>query len=78
MKRREFIGLIGCSAAASTIATLAQPREKLPRIGVLNSFVRTDLVAEEWDRAFRQRLVELGLIDGRTATSRLSMGRWKH
>jgi len=66
MRRREFIGLIGCAAAASTLATLARPQGKLPRIGVLNSFVRTDMVAQEWDRAFRERLVELGLTDGRT------------
>ena len=66
MKRREFIGLIGCAAAASTLVTFAQTWEKLPRIGVLNSLARTDLVAREWDRAFRQRFVELGLIDGGT------------
>jgi hypothetical protein len=60
MKRREFIGLIGCATAAPTLAALARPQEKLPRIGVLNPFVRTDLVAQEWDRALRQRFVELG------------------
>ena len=47
MKRREFIGLVGCATAAPTLAALAQPQEKLPRIGVLNSFVRTDLVAQD-------------------------------
>ena len=68
MRRREFIRLLGGAAATPIIwplAARAQQPEKLRRIGVLNSLARTDAVAHDWDNAFRGRLDELGLIDGR-------------
>jgi putative tryptophan/tyrosine transport system substrate-binding protein len=68
MRRREFIRLLGGAAATPIIwplAARAQQPEKLRRIGVLNSLARTDAVARDWDNAFRGRLDELGLIDGR-------------
>src|SRR5271170_6371967 len=68
MRRREFIGLVGGAAATPIVwplAARAQQSEKMRRIGVLNSLARTDAVAHDWDNAFRGRLDELGLIDGR-------------
>jgi len=64
VKRREVIALFGVGAAWPLTA-LAQQSEKIRRIGVLSSLAETDAEAQAWDAAFRKRLVELGLIDGR-------------
>jgi putative tryptophan/tyrosine transport system substrate-binding protein len=65
MRRRDLVALLS-GAAMWPLAAHAQGPEKTPRIGVLNSLGRGDAVGQEWDRAFRKRLDELGLVDGRT------------
>jgi ABC-type uncharacterized transport system substrate-binding protein len=63
MRRREFVILLGGSAAAAwPLAARAQQPGKLPTIGFLaaNPSIETQRVA-----AFVQRLRELGWIDGR-------------
>src|SRR3954471_20947404 len=63
MRRREFIGLVGCAAAAWPLAARAQQVGKLPTIGFLGASTPTgggQLLA-----AFVQRLRELGWVDGR-------------
>ena len=59
LKRREFITLLGSTAAAWPLTALAQQQAKLPRIGFLGlAFERT---AGEWLRA---GLRDLGYIEG--------------
>jgi putative ABC transport system substrate-binding protein len=64
MKRREFITLLGGTAAAWPLAARAQQPGKLPTIGFLGA--ATPSVASQLVAAFVQRLRELGWIEGRT------------
>ena len=63
MKRREFITLIGGTAAAWPLAARAQQPARLPTIGFLGS--GTISAWSPWTAAFVQRLRELGWIEGR-------------
>jgi putative ABC transport system substrate-binding protein len=68
MKRREFIGLVG-GAAALPLATRAQERGKVPRIGVLNlrtGAVTTTVMRPAWER--------LGYVEGETVLLRAAEG----
>jgi putative ABC transport system substrate-binding protein len=63
VKRREFITLLGGSAAWPLTAGAQQPG-KLPTIGFLGA--NTASAQRDWTDAFVQRLRELGWIEGRT------------
>jgi putative tryptophan/tyrosine transport system substrate-binding protein len=63
MRRREFITLLG-GTAAWPLAARAQQAAKLPVIGYLGS--ATPANQSQWVAAFAQRLRELGWMDGRT------------
>jgi putative ABC transport system substrate-binding protein len=63
LKRREFITLLGCAAAAWPVAVRAQQSGKLPTIGFLGA--ATPSVASQWFAAFVQRLRDLGWVEGR-------------
>ena len=65
MKRREFITMLGVSAAAWPLAARAQQAERMRRIGVLVGATADDLDAQARIRAFRQRLQQLGWTEGR-------------
>jgi putative ABC transport system substrate-binding protein len=61
--RRRFLAALSASALATTFAALAQPAGKVWRVGILPG----GLLAPrkfQWD-AFRQRMVELGYVEGR-------------
>jgi len=64
MRRREFIALLGGAAAAWPLTARAQQGGKLPTIGFLNG--ATASAAGQWVAAFKERLRELGWIEGRT------------
>jgi putative tryptophan/tyrosine transport system substrate-binding protein len=64
MKRREFITLLGGTAAAWPLAARAQQAAKLPSVGFLIS--GSPLSHGPWVAAFAQRLRDLGWIEGRT------------
>jgi putative ABC transport system substrate-binding protein len=68
MQRREFIGLLGGAAAASSnlwpLAARAQQPGKLPTIGFMGA--STPSTDGPWVAAFVQRLHELGRVEGRT------------
>src|SRR5262249_61619185 len=63
VKRREFITLLG-GTAAWPLAARAQQPGKLRTVGFLGG--STASAQSEWTAAFVQRLRELGWIEGRT------------
>jgi putative ABC transport system substrate-binding protein len=65
--RREFITLVGGAAAVWPFAARAQQGERTRRIGVLSHLSENDPTAQQFVAAFRQRLQELGWVDGRNA-----------
>jgi putative ABC transport system substrate-binding protein len=64
MKRREFITLLGGSAAWPFAARAQQP-EHMRRIGVLMGFPENDPQAQAWYAAFLEGLQKLGWTEGR-------------
>src|SRR6266480_865607 len=72
MKRREFITLVGGAAAAWPLAARAQPKGKLPLIGVLNpGSTDTDGAV-----GFYQGLRELGYAEGSNLAIERRFGEW--
>src|SRR5256885_12847109 len=65
MKRREFITLLGASAAAWPLAARAQQRERMRRIGVLMALADGDPGGQAEVDALAQGLREFGWIEGR-------------
>ena len=63
-RRREVIALLG-GAAAWPLAARAQQRDRVKRLGVLWGLAENDNVYEPYLSAFKQRLQDLGWIDGR-------------
>jgi ABC-type uncharacterized transport system substrate-binding protein len=64
MRRREFLSVLVAVAVWPHLAR-GQQTDRVWRVGALNALAETDLSAQAWDAAFRKRLDELGLIDGR-------------
>ena len=60
MRRREFITLLGGTAAAWPLAAHAQQRGKLSRIGYLG--ISSPSLEPHYVEAFRQKLRELGHV----------------
>jgi len=65
MKRREFITLIGVSAAAWPLAARAQEPGPMRRIGMLVNFTEDDPEARRRVAAFQKSMSELGWNDGK-------------
>src|SRR5262249_33014208 len=65
VKRREFIALLGGAAAAWPLAASAQQTAGIRRVGMLINLSETDLEAQRLVTAFRERLTQLGWVDGR-------------
>jgi putative ABC transport system substrate-binding protein len=65
MKRREFITLLGGSAAEWPLAARAQQTERMRRIGVLMYWTADDAEGQARLAAFAQALEQLGWSDGR-------------
>ena len=66
LRRREFVTLLGGAAAAWPLTARTQQAGKLPTIGFLGG--PTASTAGQWVTVFRERLRELGWIEGRTVT----------
>jgi putative ABC transport system substrate-binding protein len=65
MRRRDFIALAGCAAAAWPLAARGQQAGQMRRVGVLMSFAEIDPQAQARVAAFRKGLQELGWAEGR-------------
>ena len=65
MRRREFISLIGGSAAAWPLMARAQQADTVRRIGVLTNLSKDDPEGRARDEAFAERLRQLGWSEGR-------------
>ena len=63
MRRREFITLLGGTAAAWPLAARAQSGESMRRVGVLTNLTHNDPEGRARDDAFVQGLKELGWIE---------------
>jgi putative ABC transport system substrate-binding protein len=64
MKRREFITLLGGTAATWPFAARAQHAERMRRIGMLMVHRETDPEFKNYLDAFRQGLQKLGWVEG--------------
>ena len=65
MRRREFITLLGGTAAAWPLAARAQQPDRVRRIGVLMAYPEDDSEAQAQFAAFRDGLQKLGWMEGR-------------
>ena len=65
LQRREFITLLGGTAAAWPIAARGQQAERIRRIGALIGYPESDPEAQAWIAAFREGLQKLGWVEGR-------------
>jgi len=65
MRRREFIAVVGSTAAAWPLAARAQQPERMRRIGVLMGYPENDLEGPAFFAAFREGLQKLGWMEDR-------------
>src|SRR6516165_6456721 len=72
MNRRALITLLGGASAVWPLAARAQQPERMRRIGVLSQFPESEARANT--AVFRQRLQELGWIEGRNISFDLHWG----
>ena len=68
MRRREFITLLGGTAAAWPLAARAQPADRLRRVGVLMPGAADDPPGQSRIGAFLQRFRDLGWTEGRNVS----------
>ena len=65
MRRRDFIALLGGTAAAWPLAAGAQQADRMRRIVVLMAFAESDQESKLGLATFVQELLRLGWADGR-------------
>jgi ABC-type uncharacterized transport system substrate-binding protein len=65
MRRRDFLKVVVGSSTAWPFATRAQQPAAIRRVGVLINLFENDLEAQRLITAFRDRLAQLGWVDGR-------------
>jgi putative tryptophan/tyrosine transport system substrate-binding protein len=65
MRRRDFISLLGSTAAAWPLAARAQQHERIRRIGAIMGFRENDSEGSLWLSSFTRALFELGWTEGR-------------
>jgi putative ABC transport system substrate-binding protein len=65
MRRREFMSVLGGAAVVWPVAARAEQGERMRRLGLLMNLSESEAAAQGSVAAFRQRLHELGWVDGR-------------
>jgi putative ABC transport system substrate-binding protein len=65
MRRRQLITLLGGAAVAWPLRTMAQPADRMRRVGVLSALTADDPEGQARLVVFREALQALGWIDGR-------------
>ena len=73
MRRRKFLGVLG-GAAAWPLAAFARKRREECRPSECSAPARLSIAGTLGSLAFMQRMRELGWIEGRTVTHRVSLG----
>ncbi len=63
MDRRTFLAGTGAVLLSAPLAVEAQPAGKVPRVGFLTAFARSDV--PQWHEGFRQGLRDFGYTEGR-------------
>jgi putative ABC transport system substrate-binding protein len=76
MRRRDFISLVGGAAAARPLAAHAQQADRMRRLGALTG-IGDDAGTEARYAALRQRLAQLGWIEGRNLRTDYRWGEGK-
>ncbi len=66
MRRRTFLSTIGVGILAAPLAAQAQPAKRVPRVGYLSTFSRSDPAIQRGLDVFRQELRELGYVEGQS------------
>jgi len=74
MKRREFITLLGSTAATWPLATRAQQTGRVRRIGWLIAAAENDLGVRATRAAFQEELTRLGWIEGHNVRTEIRFG----
>jgi putative ABC transport system substrate-binding protein len=74
MKRREFIRLLGSTAAAWPLLARAQQPERMRRIGVLMGWAESDPPTQSLVATFRDALAKLGWTEGKNLRIELRWG----
>src|SRR5437763_15392708 len=64
LNRRDFISLLGSTAAAWPLTSHAQQPDQMRLIGVLMPYAQSDGDAQSWLAAFRGALSKLGWTEG--------------
>jgi putative tryptophan/tyrosine transport system substrate-binding protein len=72
MRRRDFITLVGRTAAAWPLAARAQQREEIRRVGVLMGLEADDPDGASQLKALKRAFQELGWVDGRNLQLEIS------
>jgi putative ABC transport system substrate-binding protein len=64
MRRREFLGLVGCAAITWPLAARAQQGDRVRRLGIVTTYVESDATARRWVGTLVEGLRDLGWTVG--------------
>jgi putative ABC transport system substrate-binding protein len=67
MRRRDFIGFLGCAVIASPLAARAQQSDRIRRIGILSPLSPSEVTSPQFE-TFRKILRDLGYVDGKSVS----------